>query len=233
MKKQIIPDADFGKIVLLTRRTARNISMRPKPDGLYVTTPPYRSVTPILQAIKPFRERLLAQQEELSPEPFSPDYRIEAECFKLYLKPSSGKNFTVSLVDEMVCIKYPAGIDFSERRVQMLLRAAVERALKKKAQEYLPQLLHFWAMQTGLSYKLVKISKARSRWGSCSSEKHISLSYYLMLLPAHLMDYVVLHELAHTREMNHGPEFWRLLNELTGGKAMALRKELRGYRPVF
>lgn len=54
-----------------------------------------------------------------------------------------------------------------------------------------------------------------------------------MLLPAHLMDYVILHELAHTREMNHGPKFWELLNQLTDGKALALRKELRMHRPVF
>ena len=59
------------------------------------------------------------------------------------------------------------------------------------------------------------------------------LSYYLMLLPAHLMDYVILHELAHTREMNHGPRFWELLDWMTEGRALALRKELRAYRPVF
>lgn len=69
--------------------------------------------------------------------------------------------------------------------------------------------------------------------GSCSSSRDISLSYYLMLLPAHLMDYVILHELAHTREMNHGPEFWRLLDSLTDHRAKALRKELQTYRPVF
>ena len=51
-----------------------------------------------------------------------------------------------------------------------------------------------------------------------------------MLLPAHLMDYVVLHELAHTREMNHGPRFWELLDRMTEGRALALRKELRAYR---
>ena len=99
--------------------------------------------------------------------------------------------------------------------------------MRKKAEEYLPPLVQYWSSLFDLPYNKVTISKARSRWGSCSSKRDISLSFYLMLLPAHLMDYVILHELAHTREMNHGPEFWELLNQLTDGKALALRKELR------
>ena len=54
-----------------------------------------------------------------------------------------------------------------------------------------------------------------------------------MLLPAKLMDYVILHELAHTKEMNHGPRFWELLDGMTEGKALLLRKELRAYRTSF
>lgn len=107
------------------------------------------------------------------------------------------------------------------------------RALKKRATEYFPPLVALWASRFGLSFRSIKISKARTRWGSCSSTKNISLSFYLMLVPAHLMDYVILHELAHTCEMNHGPRFWELLNRMTDGKASALRKELQEYRPVF
>ena len=116
---------------------------------------------------------------------------------------------------------------------QALVKNAVMRAMRKKAQDYLPPLVQYWSRQFELPYHKVSISKARSRWGSCSSKKDISLSFYLMLLPVHLMDYVILHELAHTREMNHGPRFWELLNQMTDGKALALRKELRAYRPVF
>ena len=54
-----------------------------------------------------------------------------------------------------------------------------------------------------------------------------------MLLPPHLMDYVLLHELSHTKEMNHGPRFWELLDSLTEGKALSLRAELRNYRTAF
>lgn len=232
-KKQIISDKDFGKIHFVVRRSARNITMRVKEDGLHVTTPPYRSITALLEAIAPFRERLRNVCSEVKPKPFDLNFSIEAECFRLKLETSLLKNFTVSMRDETVVIACPAHADFTTDRVQTLVKNAVMRAMRKKAEEYLPPLVQYWSSLFDLPYNKVTISKARSRWGSCSSKRDISLSFYLMLLPAHLMDYVILHELAHTREMNHGPEFWELLNQLTDGKALALRKELRMHRPVF
>lgn len=232
-KKQIISDKDFGKIHFVVRRSARNITMRVKEDGLHVTTPPYRSITALLEAIAPFRERLRNVCSEVKPKPFDLNFSIEAECFRLKLETSPLKNFTVSMRDETVVIACPAHADFTTDRVRTLVKNAVMRAMRKKAEEYLPPLVQYWSSLFDLPYNKVTISKARSRWGSCSSKRDISLSFYLMLLPAHLMDYVILHELAHTREMNHGPEFWELLNQLTDGKALALRKELRMHRPVF
>ena len=232
-KKQIISDKDFGKIHFVVRRSARNITMRVKEDGLHVTTPPYRSITALLEAIAPFRERLRNVCSEVKPKPFDLNFSIEAECFRLKLETSSFKNFPVSMRDETVVIACPAHADFTTDRVQTLVKNAVMRAMRKKAEEYLPPLVQYWSSLFDLPYNKVTISKARSRWGSCSSKRDISLSFYLMLLPAHLMDYVILHELAHTREMNHGPKFWELLNQLTDDKALALRKELRMHRPVF
>lgn len=232
-KKQIISDKDFGKIHFVVRRSARNITMRVKEDGLHVTTPPYRSITALLEAIAPFRERLRNVCSEVKPKPFDLNFSIEAECFRLKLETSPLKNFTVSMRDETVVIACPAHADFTTDRVQTLVKNAVMRAMRKKAEEYLPPLVQYWSSLFDLPYNKVTISKARSRWGSCSSKRDISLSFYLMLLPAYLMDYVILHELAHTREMNHGPKFWELLNQLTDGKALALRKELRMHRPVF
>lgn len=122
---------------------------------------------------------------------------------------------------------------FSDEAVQKLVRAAIVRALKKVASEFLPPLLKVWAERFGLTYRKVRITGARSRWGSCTSARTISLSCYLMLVPSHLIDYVILHELAHTREMNHGPRFWELLNDMTAGQALRLRAELRRFHPSF
>ena len=115
-KKQIISDKDFGKIHFVVRRSARNITMRVKEDGLHVTTPPYRSITALLEAIAPFRERLRNVCSEVKPKPFDLNFSIEAECFRLKLETSPLKNFTVSMLHACLvnhlglpveCLPYP------------------------------------------------------------------------------------------------------------------------------
>lgn len=231
--RRIIKDKDFGQIVIGTRRTARNITMRVKPDGLYVIVPPYSKTEKVLETLETFRERLLEQYRKVQVRPVDFSYAIHTECFRLWLEPSPLKCFTVRQTEEGTCICCPAGADFSRADVQKLVRAAILRAMKKAAGNYLPPLLEELSVRYGLSYRKVRITGARSRWGSCTAARTISLSCYLMLLPPHLMDYVLLHELAHTREMNHGPRFWALLDQLTGGKALSLRAELRNYRPFL
>ena len=103
------------------------------------------------------------------------------------------------------------------------------KILRKEAKEYLPDRLQVLAGMHGFTYGSIRIAKSKSRWGSCSSKKNISLSLFLMQLPSHLIDYVILHELCHTVEMNHSPKFWELLDKVCDEKAKALRKELKTF----
>jgi len=231
--KRIIPDKDFGQIIIRTRITARNISMRTKPDGLHVTVPPYCLTSKIMSVVEEYRSRLLEKWEKAASRSFDLNFRIEAPCFRLHLEQGKLKNFIVRTTEEGITIFCPPQVDFSEKAIQELLRNAIVRALKKTAQAYLPPLLQELAEHYGFKYKRVKITGSKSRWGSCSAIGNINLSCYLMLLPPHLMDYVILHELTHTREMNHGPKFWEILDELTEGKARKLRTELRNFQTTF
>lgn len=101
--------------------------------------------------------------------------------------------------------------------------------LRKQAKQQLPQRLQELAAARGLQFQKVSIHRSRTRWGSCSSKGTISLSLYLMLLPPHLQDYVMHHELTHLLEMNHSSSFWAFLNEATGGKALQYRRELKQF----
>ena len=73
----------------------------------------------------------------------------------------------------------------------------------------------------------------KSRWGSCTSENSINLNSWLVLLPDHLIDYVILHELVHTIHKNHSPEFWNYLDRLADGKSKIYRRELRTNKIIY
>ena len=78
-------------------------------------------------------------------------------------------------------------------------------------------------------YKNVAIKNAKTRWGSCSFENNINLSIHLMRLSNHLVDYVILHELVHTKIKNHSRDFWQLL-DIVSGNAKKLDREVKEYR---
>ncbi len=83
-----------------------------------------------------------------------------------------------------------------------------KKLLMKKAREYLPYRLEYYANLFGYSYSKCRLSHANTRWGSCSSNRTISLNIGLMKLPEVLRDYVIIHELAHLNHMNHSKDFW-------------------------
>ncbi|MFC2007051.1 M48 family metallopeptidase [Chloroflexota bacterium] len=100
---------------------------------------------------------------------------------------------------------------------------------KTDARERLKDRLYHLAREHGFTCKNVSIREQRTRWGSCSHKNNISLNLKLVLLPKELIDYVILHELVHTRIHNHSKEFWAELDRYTGnGKVMAKRLRMNG-----
>ena len=101
--------------------------------------------------------------------------------------------------------------------------------LRREARAYIPTTLERLAREHNLGYTSLRISSAHTRWGSCSAQNGISISLFIMLLPDHLREFILLHELCHTRYHNHSVAFHTLLNSLVGGKEKALNRELRAY----
>ena len=116
----------------------------------------------------------------------------------------------------------------AKRQAPELTPAQIEH-LRADAKRVLPQRVEELALQHGLRYGRVTIRAARSKWGSCTSKGNLSLSLYIMTLPPHLQDYIILHELAHTVHHNHSPRFHALVDRLTNGQERQLAKELRKY----
>ena len=107
-------------------------------------------------------------------------------------------------------------------------KARVEE-LRRAAKADLPGRIARLSEATGLKYEKLSIRASHTKWGSCSGRNHISLSLFLMTLPEHLRDYVIIHELCHTVHHNHSPRFHALVDRLVGGCEKALNKELRAF----
>ena len=94
------------------------------------------------------------------------------------------------------------------------VRAAVERSLRALATQELPPRTHALARAHAIAISKVSVRNQRSRWGSCSTRGTIALNWRLIQMPASVSDYVIAHELAHRRQPNHSPRFWREVERL-------------------
>ena len=107
---------------------------------------------------------------------------------------------------------------------------AIWRILRKEARDYLPERVAILSDAHGYNISGLKIRRMKTRWGSCTARKSINLNSWLVMIPEALCDYVILHELAHTRYPDHGSLFWKELDRTTGGLSAVYRKELRKHK---
>lgn len=227
-----IHDEEFGTIHI--RKHVRSSSLRIKvaPDGsLHATVPMY---TPLILAKRMIRSSRSQIREMVK-------YR-DAQTLKLYDGMSIGKSHTLVTVTssqtsvvrrgQQIVVQLRDGETLETSSVSAVVKPIVLKALRREASSYLPRRLEYLATQQNASYKKVRFSHAGTRWGSCSSNGTISLNIMLMMLPFELIDYVLVHELAHTKEMNHSTHFWSIVqSEIPNYKL--LRKELKMFSPII
>ena len=232
MEKQYI-DKELGPVTIRLNEKAVRYILRVK-DGAVVATMPRRgNEKTLLEFLEKNRDFLRRQLAERSPRQLDESTVLHTSTFSLHIFRASRANFYLSLKEGVLHIACPQETDFSSERVQATLNGLLEKALRHEAKRVLPGRLQELAAQYGFAFSGIKIQGSRTRWGSCSGRRTINLSLYLMLLPPHLIDYVLLHELCHTVEMNHGEKFWALMDRVTAGRAKALRRELKAFRTAF
>ena len=114
----------------------------------------------------------------------------------------------IEVKNNIVYFYYPAEVDFYDDKIQKLLKEAYFKAIKIEAKNYLPSRLEFLAKKYGFNYKAVALRNQKTRFGSCSYQNNINLNINLMNYNFDCIDYVLIHELVHTKIKNHSKIFW-------------------------
>lgn len=226
-----IIDEEFGTIIIRRSPKATHIRLRIGPDGkLRASLPMYAPLFLVKRLVKSSREELRTLLQDHQKEIAFTDGMQIGKSHSLIVRQTSSKQLHVSRHKQQIIVQLPEGESLQDPRVVRDIRSVVRQALRIEAKSYLPKRLAFLAEKGGFSYQKVRFSHASGRWGSCSTNGTISLNIALMKLPLELIDYVLVHELSHTIEMNHSERFWHLVAQ-TDPAYTHHRRELKKETP--
>ena len=226
-------DPEFGHITIRRSPSARSIRLRVAPDGrLRASMPVYTPVFLLKKMLKDSRSEIRAMITDSSPTISYEHGMMVGKSHALIIRHESRDDIKVSRHDRQLLAEIPQTLPSEDMTVQRHIRDEVIKILRREAKAYLPRRLEFLARKHGFRYETVRFSHASSRWGSCSSNGTISLNIALMKLPFELIDYVLIHELSHTREMNHSKNFWMLV-EAADSEYREHRRALKSETPTI
>ncbi len=198
----------------------KTIGIQVYADGRVIVRAPqrlaYRQIEPFLIERAGWIVRKRRELAARLPVPAPPRQFIDGERFQLL-----GRDYILEVIERArPCVTVRRGslivgvrdiIDAAqiERAIQRYIRAQAERLFTRRMALCFRQVAGW-----GVPFPVLKLRAMKSRWGSCSSKGVITLNTRLMYVPTVLIDYVILHELCHLREMNHSPRYYALLNSI-------------------
>lgn len=228
-------DTEFGEILIKTVPRSRHVRLRISPTGTLQATIPSKSAVMTLQRlINDSRDELrplVKKAKDSQPKAYEHRQKIGASHLLIF-EPSPGSAIRSHIHGNEIIVTHPVAKPNDHPDVQEVAKKAIRRALNSQAEHYLPRQLRYLAETHGFSYSKISFGNAKGRWGSCSSSGVIRLNVALMKLPLGLIDYVLLHELAHTKELNHSSKFWALVEQAYPHYKSA-RKQLKNFTPYI
>ncbi|MFC2130618.1 M48 family metallopeptidase [Bacteroidota bacterium] len=234
MKSKIVNIDGIGKVHFVRSTRAKRINVTVKPFADVKVSVP--GVFTFKQAEKAIRQRtdwiikhqnkMIEREEQYTT--FTDKTVFKTKHHKVETYQTDRNDISVRVSKGIIKVQYPKNNKLASKGLQKAIRKGIERALRKEARDYLPDRVKFLAEHYNIPYKKVFIKNLKTRWGSCSRENNINLNIHLMRLPYKLIDYIILHELAHTIERNHSKHYWSLLDSYVDD-AKAFERQLRQY----
>ncbi|MDR1983742.1 MAG: M48 family metallopeptidase [Prevotellaceae bacterium] len=231
-KLKIVPHPEFGIIKFCKRKNLRRINISVKSDSEITVSLPYHvSYDEANKFVIEKSEWIKKTQGEIGkikPTFFDKTTQFTTRSYKVKLL-EHNENYVRRVItnDGFLNIYYPQNVDIKSPKLQKIFRQCVLDTLYFEARQYLPQRVRFLADKYHFKYNQLRIKNNISNLGSCSYQNNINLNLHIMRLSDELIDYVILHELCHTVEKNHGNRFWKLLDSVTDNKARELSKQAK------
>lgn len=227
-KRVKLPDGT--DIMLVKHPRARNIKLTVTASGhIRVAMPGWIPYGVGLAFAKNNSDWIAKQSDAIGLPQLRSGHRIGKSYRLVIINDSKLENVVKGRIDGHM-IKIQTGFSTSNPLVQKKAAKLCEQALRQDSETILVPRLYNLAIKHNFVFSKVTLRKLSSRWGSCTERKNISLNIFLVQLPQELIDYVMLHELVHTKHLNHGQNFWATLEELKPATPH-LRKRLKKYRP--
>jgi putative zinc protease len=205
-----IVDKEFGEIKIRKNKLSRSVKLSVGVDGsLRASIPYYSPEFAVRRLVNGNRDEIRKMLATHNAKNSYQDGDLIGKTHTLFLRKFLGEEIKISNEGNQILVQIPQELAFENPLVQSEIRKTVSKILRKQAKAYLPRRIDFLAEKYGFSFEKLRFSHTGTRWGSCSSSGTISLNIALMNLPHHLIDYVIIHELCHTRQMNHSSKFWQ------------------------
>lgn len=230
MSTKTIHIDSIGQVNITRRKGFSRLSIRVKPDGnISVNCPWFVTGKEVVDFVIKNQHWIKTQQEKQQVQQhfYAPGDVIPTKYHQIQLVSTLNGKVQAGIKDSKAVLTIPENVDHREESIQLFIRKVIAEVCRREAKVYLPFRVKELADMHHFNFSGVSIKNLKSKWGSCSSTQNINLNVQLMRLPDYLIDYIILHELAHTRHMNHGEGFWNLLNEITDGKARTLDLEIK------
>lgn len=223
---------EVGSVTVYKRRGSRSIRLTLASDGkVKVTIPAWASFASGFSFART-RQSWIIQNRPVAERPLREGQPV-GKTHRLHFLPDATVNSVMAHTrGSQIVITHPAHMPSHDEAVQLAAHKAAHKALKLEAHKLLKIRLDELSEQYGYEYQTMNVKRLKGRWGSCDQDKNIVFNIYLMQVPQDLIDYVIMHELAHTRVLQHGRPFWDEM-ERHLPSAKHLRKRLSNYRPVL
>ena len=227
-------DKDLGTVIITKNSRAKKVIARRKQDQVLLTVPSRLTKEEILAHFKDLKPRIL--QLPIRQKVFvTKESIIKTLTYDVHIKHESiyEDKLDITLKDKIAIISVPSQYKMEQDYIQSGIKELIIHYLRIEAKRVLPHRVMTFAKKWNLPVSDIKINSSKLRWGSCTYKKSLNLSLFLMLVPERIIDYVILHELAHITHLNHSPKFWQLLDIYCNGEAQALNKESTNYGTDF